>query len=170
VAYNSQTANNKIKLFTEHESVTQKGLVGNAMLAALMSGRKYDAISQNGDCWRESDVHTSVFLKKSVLRTQRRYRTQHGKAPPPDKAIRRWVKQFQETGSVLRRKGAGRPSTWQEDVDRIQEAFSRSPQKSTRRASLQLGLPHTTVYRLVITAFTSTSTGRGNITIIRITL
>jgi hypothetical protein len=51
------------------------------------------------------------------------------------------IKQFQETGSVLHRKGAGRPSTSYEDVDRIQEAFSRSPRKSTRQASLQLGVP-----------------------------
>jgi hypothetical protein len=38
VAYNFQTGNNKIKLLTEYESVTQKVLFGNATLAALMSG------------------------------------------------------------------------------------------------------------------------------------
>jgi transposase len=63
------------------------------------------------------------FETKSFIKTQCRYRTQYGKAPPSDDAIRRWLKQFQETGSVLRRKGAGRPSTSQEDVDRMQEAF-----------------------------------------------
>jgi hypothetical protein len=55
---------------------------------------------------------------------QRRYRTQYGKDPPSDNAIRRWVKQLQETGSVLHRKEAGRPSTSQEDVDRIQETLT----------------------------------------------
>jgi hypothetical protein len=85
VAYNFQTGNNKMKLLTEYESVTQKVLFGNAVLAALMSGRKYDVIPQ---IWR------------------RRYRTQYGKDPPSDNAIRRWLKQFQETGSVLHRKGA----------------------------------------------------------------
>jgi transposase-like protein len=88
------------------------------------------------------------FATKSVINMQRRYITQYGTDPHPDKAIRRWVKQFQETGSVLHRKGERRPSTSQEDVDRIQEVISRSPQKSTRRASLQLGLPHTTVWRV----------------------
>jgi hypothetical protein len=39
----------KIKLLTEYEDVTQKVLFGNAVLAALMSGRKYDVINQNGD-------------------------------------------------------------------------------------------------------------------------
>jgi hypothetical protein len=35
---------------------------------------------------------------------QRRYRTQYGKDPPLDNAIRRWLKQFRKTGSVLPRK------------------------------------------------------------------
>jgi hypothetical protein len=56
------------------------------------------------------------FEAKSVIKTQRRYRTRYGRAPPSDNAIRRWLKQFQETGSVLHRKGAGRPDTSQEDV------------------------------------------------------
>jgi DUF917 family protein len=46
VAYNFQTGNNKIKLLTEYEGITQKVLFGNAVLAALMSGRKYDVIPQ----------------------------------------------------------------------------------------------------------------------------
>jgi hypothetical protein len=62
------------------------------------------------------------FETKSIIKMHRRYRTEHGKAPPSDNAIRRWLKQFQEIGRVLHRKGAGRSSTSQEDVDRIQEA------------------------------------------------
>jgi hypothetical protein len=48
VAYNFQTGKNKRKLLMEYESVTQKVLFGNALLVALMPGRKYDVISQNG--------------------------------------------------------------------------------------------------------------------------
>ncbi|GBM49367.1 hypothetical protein AVEN_264526-1 [Araneus ventricosus] len=73
------------------------------------------------------------FETKSVITTQRRFRTTCTKDPPSDNSIRRWLTQFQETGSVLHRKGAGRPSTSQENVDRIQETFTRSPRKSTRR-------------------------------------
>jgi hypothetical protein len=83
------------------------------------------------------------FETKPVIKMQRRYRTQYGKDPPTDKAIRRGLKQFQETGCVLHRKGAGRPSSSLEGVDGIQEAFSRSPQKSTRRVFLQLYIPQT---------------------------
>jgi hypothetical protein len=110
MACNFQTGNNKIKLLTEYESVTQKVLFRNAVLAALMSGRKYDVIPQHGFCSRESNVRTSVFRKKAVIKTHCPYRTQYGKDSPSDNAIRRWLKQFQETGSVLHRQGAGRPS------------------------------------------------------------
>jgi hypothetical protein len=40
----------KNKLLMEYESAAQKVLYCNAVLAALMSGRKYDVINQNGDC------------------------------------------------------------------------------------------------------------------------
>jgi hypothetical protein len=87
------------------------------------------------------------FETKSVVKMQRRYKTCYGRDPPSDNAIRRSLQQFQETDTVLHR-----PNLLQEDVDRMQEAFSRSPQKSTRRASVQLDTPQTTV----ITAFTVT--------------
>jgi hypothetical protein len=90
----------------------------------------------------------SFFETKSVIKIQRRYRTQYGKDPPSDNATRVSLEQFQETGSVLYRKGVGRRSTSQEGVDRIQEAISRSPRKSTRRASLLLGISQTTVWRV----------------------
>jgi hypothetical protein len=59
------------------------------------------------------------FETKSVIKMQLRYRTQYGKDPPSDNAIRRWVKQFQETGGVL-----GRPSTSREVIDQIQEVWT----------------------------------------------
>jgi hypothetical protein len=92
VAYNFQTGNNKIKLRMEYENVTEKVLFDNAVLAALMSGRKYDVIPQNGDCSRESNVHTLVFQTKSVIKMECRCRTQYGKDPNSDNAIRRLLK------------------------------------------------------------------------------
>jgi hypothetical protein len=62
------------------------------------------------------------FETKSVIKMQRHYKTQYGRDPPSDNAFRRWLKQFQESGSVLHRKGTRRPSTSQEVVNRIQEA------------------------------------------------
>jgi hypothetical protein len=44
--------------------VTQRVLFGNAVLAALMSGRNYDIILQNGDCSKEINVLTLDFRKE----------------------------------------------------------------------------------------------------------
>jgi hypothetical protein len=52
----SPSERNGIKLLMEYENVTQNVLFGNAVLAALMSGRKYDVIPQNDHCSRESNV------------------------------------------------------------------------------------------------------------------
>jgi hypothetical protein len=65
VAYNFQIGNNKIKLHTIYESVIQKVLFDNAVLAALMFERKYDLMPQNDDCSREINVRASVFPKQS---------------------------------------------------------------------------------------------------------
>jgi hypothetical protein len=53
-----------------------------------MSGRKYGVTPHNGDSSRESSVLTLAFRNK----TQRRYGSQYGIHPPPDNAIRRWLK------------------------------------------------------------------------------
>jgi DUF917 family protein len=65
VAYNFQTGSNKIKLLTEYKGVTQKVLFSNAVLAALMSGRKYDVIPKNGDVVTElsmEKIHLQIML------------------------------------------------------------------------------------------------------------
>jgi hypothetical protein len=56
--------------------------------------------------------------------------------PLSDNAIRRWLKQFQESGSVLHRKGVGTRSTSQEDVDRIQEAWTPYGPRKARMLKL----------------------------------
>jgi hypothetical protein len=78
VAYNFQIANNKIKMLKEYKSVTQRFLSGNAVLAALMSGIKYEVIPKNDDCTKESNMRTSYFETKSVIEIQRHYRNQYG--------------------------------------------------------------------------------------------
>jgi hypothetical protein len=50
VAYNFQIRKNKIKLLKEYEIATQKVLFDKVVLAALISGRKYGVMHQNGDC------------------------------------------------------------------------------------------------------------------------
>jgi hypothetical protein len=90
-------------------SISEKVLTDNAVLAALMSGRKYDLIHQMATV-QEKAVCVLRFFKErkgSFIKMQRHYRTQYEKDPTSDNAIRRWLKQFQETGSVLHGRGAG---------------------------------------------------------------
>jgi hypothetical protein len=138
--YSRRFHGNKIKLLTEYESVTQKVL--------------WQCCIRRIDVWEEIWRHNSkwrlrLFETYTAIKMQRRYRIQYRKIPPSDNIIRRWLKQPQETGSVLRRKGAERTNTSQEDADRIQEEFSRSPQNLTRRDSLQLDIPQTTLWMVV---------------------
>jgi hypothetical protein len=79
-----------------------------------MSERKYDVIPRNGysSCAYFGFTKQSPLSKCNVVT----YRIQYGRDPASDNAIRRWLKQFLESGSVLHRKGAGRPSTSQEGL------------------------------------------------------
>jgi hypothetical protein len=56
-----------MKLLTEYESEIQKVLFGSAVLAALMSGRIYDVINQNGDYSREKNCGYFRVSKQSPL-------------------------------------------------------------------------------------------------------
>jgi hypothetical protein len=87
----------EIKLLMEYESVTQKVLFGNDVLTALLSGKNMTYLKM-------VIVGTLVFRNKVRYQNATRYRTQYGKDPPSDNATRRWLKLFQETGSVLHRK------------------------------------------------------------------
>lgn len=51
-----------------------------------------------------------LWETKFPITVQRYFRREFQKTPLTEQSLRRWLKQFQETGSVLRQKGAGRPS------------------------------------------------------------
>jgi hypothetical protein len=67
VVYNFQPEKIKTKLLTEYENVTHKVVFINAVLAALMSGRQYNGIIQNGDCSRERQCAYFDFSKQRPL-------------------------------------------------------------------------------------------------------
>lgn len=92
----------------------------------------------------------SWFIEtKSDTQVQRNFRTKYGKVPPARSSIREWHKKFMDTGSVLHKKGAGRPRTSEENIESVRVAFTRSPTKSIRRASMQLQIPRSTVHKVL---------------------
>jgi hypothetical protein len=87
VAYNFQTGNNKLKLLTDY--VTQNVLLGNAVLAALISEENITSYLKMATVLAKALWVLRFFETKSVIKMQCRYTTQHGKDPPSDNAIRR---------------------------------------------------------------------------------
>ncbi|PNF28323.1 hypothetical protein B7P43_G03472, partial [Cryptotermes secundus] len=57
--------------------------------------------------------------------------------------------QFKDTGCLCKRSSTGRPNVPDETVERVRESFVRSPQKSTVRASRELGLPQQIVWKIL---------------------
>ena len=70
-------------------------------------------------------------------------------APPTDKIIREWYMKFQQSGCLCAAKRRGRPGPSAETVERVRETFVRSPQKSTTRASRELQMSQSSVWRIL---------------------
>lgn len=81
----------------------------------------------------------------------RNSRTKYGGDPPSLPSICAWRKHFMETGTVLDGNRSGQPRTSEENVDRVREAFSRSPTMSAHTVTRQLELPGSAVHKRRIT-------------------
>jgi hypothetical protein len=110
MAYNFQIGINKTNIYTEYEILTQIVLYADDVLSTLMYRKNMPSYFKMTIVREKAMCVPGFFETNAVMKTQRRYRTQHGKDPPLYNALRRWVKQFQETVGVLNRKGAGRPN------------------------------------------------------------
>lgn len=98
---------------------------------------------------QEKDFCVLEYAKtSSVVVVQRNFQTKFSKEPPHRHNIVRWVKQFKETGCLCKGKSSGRPPVKNEVVENIREMFVQSPSKSTRRASAELNVSQSTVWRV----------------------
>jgi len=87
------------------------------------------------------------FIKtESVTAVHRAFQLRFNIQPPTRKSICRWNHQFEQIGRLCKGNSSGRPRVSEENVRRIQETFERSPRKSTRRASRELGILQPTVW------------------------
>jgi len=90
------------------------------------------------------------FIKtQSPTAVQRAFRLRFNIQPPTRKSICRWNHQFEQIGYLCKGKSSGRPRVSEENVRRIQESFERSPRKTTRRASRELGISQPIVWRVL---------------------
>jgi hypothetical protein len=86
---------------------------------------------------------------RSRVQVRREFRRKYRRSPPQGQAIIRWYKKFKQTGCLAQQKGAGRPIISDEAVENIRTAFHQSPTKSTRRASLELQIPRSTIQKVL---------------------
>ena len=54
-----------------------------------------------------------------------------------------------ETGSVLQRKGAGRPQISEEEIEFVQVAYTRNPRKFIRGVCTHLQIPRSTIHKVL---------------------
>lgn len=88
---------------------------------------------------------------KSVTATQRCFRTHFcTRWAPCAQTIRRLHQQFEVTGSVLERKRQHVPTVRSpQNIEAVRVALTRSPSKSTRRASAELGISRRSLQRIL---------------------
>jgi hypothetical protein len=67
---------------------------------------------------------------QSIVMAQRRFRTKFGKDLPVKNSIKQWYEKFQCDGCLCNAKHAGQPGPSEGRVERVREAFQRSPRKS----------------------------------------
>ena len=97
--------------------------------------------------WNTKCFTVTAFYKNdySCAIAQREFRREFGihriRAVPSAHAIKTWVRNFEATGSTLKKKGGSvKTVRIPEDIAVVREAIERSPRRSARRHSVSLGL------------------------------
>ena len=88
---------------------------------------------------------------QSPTSLQRKFRTKYHKKSPQRMAILPWYNRFVEIGCDSRREpGQGRPCFAEETTENGRQTFVvRNPRKSTKRASLDLNVSKTKVWKIL---------------------
>ena len=85
----------------------------------------------------------------SVVTVQRRFRAEFQMTAPVFNSIKKWYAKFREECCLCTAPRPGHPGPSDETVNRIREAYQRSPCKSNTRAGLELGVAQSTVWRIL---------------------
>ena len=91
---------------------------------------------------------------ESLVRAQRAFRTHfnvpHNRPVPSNHAINTWVDNFEVSGSTSKKRGGGQKSVQTpENIERVREAFERSPRRSAVRHSTTLGITPRSVRKIL---------------------
>ena len=126
----------------------------------LLGTRKFSQVVNLVTMEQWSSVERAFAVKayykngESFIRAKRAFRQEFNlppRAPVPfNKAISLWVKNFEATASTSRKKGGSEKTCrTPENVERVRQAVTRSPRKSAKRHSAELGLSDRTLRRIL---------------------
>ena len=101
-----------------------------------------------------------------MITVQRDFRARFRKDATCRNNINRWYRQFVETGCLCKGKSHGRPCVSDDNVERVHEAFLRSPHKSVARASREMDMPKMTVWNMLRKRLRFNPLNYGNRTIL----
>lgn len=85
----------------------------------------------------------------STTTVRRNFHTKYGKNPPARTTILRWVENFNSQGNVENTTGRGRPSVSEQTVQTVSTYFHTHPQRSLRRAVIDLSIPYSTIQKIL---------------------
>ena len=99
-------------------------------------------------------VNTFYKYGDSFVIVQREFRREFGihrnRAVPSAHAIKTWVRNFEATGSALKKKsGCVKTVRTPKNIAVVRETTERSPHRCARRHSVSLGLPEASVRRIL---------------------
>lgn len=86
---------------------------------------------------------------RSVTAVRRWYTTKYGNPAPSENSLRQWHRQFRDRGTLGHAPRSGRPRISDADVARIERTFQEQPSKSLRVASAELGIPFSTIRKVL---------------------
>ena len=99
---------------------------------------------------QEKAAIVQEFIRTGSITLTRRWvsRTMD-REPPSGQSIRRWRRNFIETGTVQDRTRSGRPRSSAEKLNVVTHLFSTEPMTSLRNAEAQLQIPRSTIQRIL---------------------
>lgn len=96
-------------------------------------------------------VTENYFRTNSIITAQRKFKTHFNTLYAPSrKVILRCAQNFRKTGSIhLKKKGSIRSTRTPQNIEKVQEVMERSPHKSIRRLSQEVGVSTSSTYRML---------------------
>jgi len=90
-------------------------------------------------------VHERQHMGQTTSQVKAAFRERFNKAPPRKATLQDWEKRAFALGSVKDRPQSGRKTTCLETCAAVAASIERSPMKSTRKRSSELGVPRSTM-------------------------